>query len=402
MTQSTRTNGGSIWLVAALALTAMACDDGSSSAEREGDGDGGQLLTDGGAGGDDGGMVEPDAAPPEPDAAPGPAVVGRMYDDENRSDVSAFLGAYEAEEDAPIEGAAVQLLGTDRDTETDAEGVFRFGGVEDGQYVVAPEFPEATCARKNCAPHFLAALAAGEATILTIGDSIPVIGDEPLFPARVARLLEDVADVTDNNVAVAGSTSTQWLPGAMHYEQRVVPNVADADLMIISIGGNDILQYAGNPALLGDIPAAIQGARELVIEIAMNVRTTIEAARELNPELDVAFCLYVNYAQAQTNQFWSLAKGLLGEEEITGILELARQVLPADEGVVLVDLFEAAQDVDVDSILLMGDALHFNDVGQTLYAETIFETLGGVLVGINPLPHGRTPIGMEPGYSFLP
>ncbi len=134
----------------------------------------------------------------------------------------------------------------------------------------------------------------------------------------------------------------------------------------------------------------------------MNVRSTIEAAREANEDLDVAFCLYVNYAAAQSNQFWTLAKGLLGEEEITGILELARQVLPADEGIVMVDLFEAAQDVDIDSILLMGDALHFNDVGQTLYAETIFETLGGVLVGINPLPHGRTPIGLEPGYSFLP
>lgn len=382
-----------------LFVFAWGCDDGGSSPEQELQTD---AAVDGGAATADAMAEAADVPPPEPDLAPGPAVEGQLYEDQNRSDVSTYLSAYEGDVDGPIEGAVIRLLGADRETVTDADGHFRFGGLADGQYVVAPEFPEAVCARKNCAPHFSSALAEGRAVVLTVGDSIPVIGDEPLFPARLATLLAPVADVEDRNVAVAGSTSTQWLPGAVHFEERVQPNVAEADLMIISIGGNDILQYAGNPAHLADIPGAIQGARELVIQIAMNVRQLIEAARETNPELDVAFCLYVNYAQAQTNQFWSLAKGLLGEEEIAGILELARQVLPAEEGVVLVDLFEAARDTDIDSILLEGDALHFNDIGQTLYAETLFETLGGVLVGFSPLPHGRAPIGLEPGYSFLP
>jgi len=51
----------------------------------------------------------------------------------------------------------------------------------------------------------------------------------------------------------------------------------------------------------------------------------------------------------------------------------------------------------------MYDSLHFNNLGQTLYAEEIFKSLGGVLVGPSPLEFNqRSPLGLETAFSVTP
>ncbi len=77
----------------------------------------------------------------------------------------------------------------------------------------------------------------------------------------------------------------------------------------------------------------------------------------------------------------------------------ARNSVPPEENVLLVDVFGASQDLPVDDYLY--DALHFNDLGQTLYTEEIFLTLGGVLIGPTPLSStDRTPLGTERSYGL--
>lgn len=344
---------------------------------------------------------EPDAA--APDAAPANTITGRLYEDGDGTDESVYASAFDPAHDTPLPDLSVTLLGPDgeRQTTTDAEGRYAFEALAEGTWLAAPEVPEGRrCARRNCPRRFVEAVRAGRVKIVTFGDSVPVVGDAPFFPDRLATLLSDLADVNSVNVAVAGSKSTEWVPGERHFENRLRPEAADADLVLISIGGNDLVEYAADPAHLRNIPAAVEGAHMLVARVADNILTTVRAIREINPTVDVAFCLYVNYTQSRRQQIWVLATRLLGEENIRSVLESARRLIPEDSSMMLVDLYGAATDLPLDDYLY--DPLHFNDLGQTLYAEEILRALGGVHVGPSPLPHGRASFGADQTWSFLP
>jgi hypothetical protein len=64
----------------------------------------------------------------------------------------------------------------------------------------------------------------------------------------------------------------------------------------------------------------------------------------------------------------------------------------------LVDLYSASLDQPLDDLLY--DPLHFNDAGQTFYAEEVLRALGGVRIGASPLSHGRPSYGNDPSWSF--
>ena len=82
-----------------------------------------------------------------------------------------------------------------------------------------------------------------------------------------------------------------------------------------------------------------------------------------------------------------------------GILEGALNAIPADEPILVADMRGALLGIDLTSYLF--DALHFSDPGQIAYAEEIFELLGGVLVGENPLGEmAHSPLGAERTYGF--
>ena len=96
-----------------------------------------------------------------------------------------------------------------------------------------------------------------------------------------------------------------------------------------------------------------------------------------------------------------LVGNFLGADTVGSILELARDSIPRDQpGLLLVDMFGAAQGLPLHEYLY--DQLHFNARGQALYAEELFMTLGGVLVGPSPMEDfGRTPLGLERNYGFV-
>lgn len=332
------------------------------------------------------------------------STTGVVYRDENEDDLSAWSGGV-GDEDTPLPGVFVSLLGGDEEQiiQTCDDGTYGFSDLDEGVYLVAPHLgTEPVCSTKNCNEGVVAAVRSGSLHMVTLGDSVPVIGDAPMFPERLRSLLEGLATVTSKNVAVAGSTAVDWRPDGVYYGSRLLPELAGADLVVISLGGNDLLYGLNDPGLLDDLDAAVDAAFILVVEIVERVLEIVEAIHSIRPDLDVVYCLYPNYGQATSTSPWDLVNLMVGEDTLLELLALTRSSIPNERRLLVADLFGAFEDLPLDDLLL--DELHFNDEGQTRYAEAIFETLGGVLIGPGPLrnQHGLSPLGEDRGFGLTP
>lgn len=329
-------------------------------------------------------------------------ISGKLYWDGDESDQSRYAKSFDAETDSGISGQSVSLLGVDGTTSTTScdDGTFSFEAPAEGSYVLDVSHTEdSQCMQRNCTKRFPRAIEEGAVTLLTFGDSVPKIGDPPMFPSRLATLIGDLAEVDNRNVAVPGSLSTQWVPGSSYFEDKVKPNVADADVIIISVGGNDITNSLDASALQ-NIDKAIEDTFQLVSDIVENIRDMATEIRSINPDVDIVYCLYVDYGTA-TIYPWGIASQFLPEDTITNILVSAREQVPSDENIILADLFGASQNLNEPLDEYLYDALHFNDKGQTMYAEEVFQSLGGVLIGPSPIGGSpTTPLNLNPEYSY--
>jgi lysophospholipase L1-like esterase len=332
-----------------------------------------------------------------------PGVRGRIYLDADSTDSSRYDQNWDEETDTPVAARSLTLRGPGG-TETTgscADGTYAFNDLADGVYLVEADSKDEDCLQKNCPQHVGAAVDRGDLVILTWGDSVPAYGGAPYFPKRLKNMLSDLVDVDSRNVAEPGSESTDWLPGATYYEQHLVPNIADADLVVMSIGGNDLVAELSGVDL-SDIDGAVEQAYELMAGILENVRTTVEALREINPDADYVYCLYVDYSLS-TIGGWGLADLFLPEGTVSQLISDARDLVGVDDPVLLSDLYGASHTLALPLDNYMVDELHFNSAGHTFYAEEIFKTLGGVLVGESPLGGDpRTPLGDEHNFSFAP
>jgi len=330
------------------------------------------------------------------------AVHGRAYIDTDESDRSTYTGG-PGEDDIPLEPALLIHSSDNQeiDVETCDDGSYRSEQLSSGTFFVQHQIPQGQrCTTSNCPGRFAQKIAEGETPImLTFGDSIAVIGDAPIFPERVRTLFSGLTDIENRNVAVAGTTSRDWLPRGNYFMSRLTPHLEDADLIVITIGGNDVLQYVGSIGIPNDIPAAVEGAKNVVRQVVSNVGEILTAIRTVNPDADIAYCLYADYSQATGHPIWGLVGSFLGPDTVGEILRLARESFPTDdEHLILIDMFGAAQGLPLHDYLY--DQLHFNDLGQSLYAEEVFTTLGGVLVGESPLGEtGASPLGLRRNYG---
>ncbi len=333
----------------------------------------------------------------------GVGVRGRLYVDADATDSSLYDQEWDAEADTPVGARTLTLRGASS-TETTgscADGTYAFNDLEDGVYLLEADADGEHCLQKNCPRNLGAAVDDGELVMLTWGDSVPAYGGSPYFPKRLKNMLSDLVDVENRNVAEPGSESTDWLPGATYYEQHLVPNIADADLVIMSIGGNDLVAELSGVDL-SDSDGAVEQAYALMAEILENVRVTVEALRELNPNADYVYCLYVDYSMS-TIGGWGLADLFLPEGTVTQLISDARDLVGVDDDLLLTDMYGASHTLDAPLDDYMVEELHFNSSGHTFYAEEIFKTLGGVLVGESPLGGDpRTPLGEEHNFSFAP
>ena len=329
-------------------------------------------------------------------------VFGRLYVDENGSDESLYAGGFEEGVDSPIPGATVRLFGASdsvQSTETCDDGRYGFPELDPGTYVLAPEHTGDGCSLRNCPRRLPDAIEEGRLNIVTIGDSIPVEGDPVTFPSRLADLFAPVVDVGEGNVAVSGSVSDQWLPGEPYFEDRLRPVIADADVVVISLGGNDVLGFISTVDF-SDLAGALAQANETVDQIVSNVRTIASEIRAENADIDIVYCLYVDYSLATRTAPWS-STSFLPDGVVTGLLARAREQITVEDDFVVVDLLEVSQELPMPLDDYLADSLHFNDAGHTLYAYEIFRALGGVLVDELPLG-GNRPFDNERSYGYAP
>ncbi|MED6309396.1 MAG: SGNH/GDSL hydrolase family protein, partial [Pseudomonadota bacterium] len=254
------------------------------------------------------------------------------------------------------------------------------------------------CSTANCPSRFAKAVAEGRPVkVLVVGDSICVIGNGPLFPQKFKQLFAGLAQIDIINGCRAGSTSPEWVPGRPLFRQALGPHIASSDLLVVSLGGNDILafvnRYLNSVGLPSDVAGAVDMARGVVDNVITNLRAMIVEARMMNPTVDIVYLLYLDYSRSQSNQMWRFVVSYLGDQAVVDVLSAARSNFPTDiPNLMLVDLFGQSQNLDVDTYLY--DELHMNAFGHTLYAEALFETLGGVRLQSNPLSDGaRSPLG---------
>jgi len=342
-----------------------------------------------------------------------PAIVsGTFYEDTDLSERSAYTGGMTDEDSAMTPNLiVVGAESGEYEVSTCDDGRYEIGGLEDGAYLITPNLPGRQCSTNNCTSTFSRAMRDnGRATVVTFGDSLAVYGERPLFPERFTTLMAGIGDIQNRNVAVSGSTSSDWLPGGNYFRARLSPHLESADLIVISIGGNDFAQLINNAATFLANPSAAAGAaREAVQQAIENLKIIIAAIREVNSEVDIAFCLYPDYTQA-TGTIWTTINNFLGQGELSNIITEARDAFPSeDHNLILVDIYGAAQGLSLKEYLYTQpngqvDPLHFSAKGQVLYAEELFRSLGGVLIGdTSPLGElGHSPLGTEQDFGFVP
>ncbi|MGM0575121.1 MAG: SGNH/GDSL hydrolase family protein [Myxococcota bacterium] len=327
-----------------------------------------------------------DAGPPCPtaEALEAPAVSGRFYVDRDESAESLYEQFGSTEHDEPLSGRGVALVGTGGEAATEScpDGRFSFGAVAEGTWLVVPDLAaEEACTTHNCPRRFSEAVSEGAVKIVTIGDSVPHAGPHPHFPARLRTLVQPLAEAENVNVAVPGAVTDDWLPGSDYFEDRFAPHAGDADVVVVSVGGNDLKNYMGDLTSKSsdEVFGLLEAFPEYFEGVTGNIETILEEIRARAPEADIVYCIYPNYGNSETWQdmagsFHAVIPGLVGST-----FDDLRTAVAALDGVVIADIEASLGTDDVEPYL--NDPLHMNDLGHQLYADRIFEALGGVVVG---------------------
>lgn len=316
-----------------------------------------------------------------------PAVSGHIYRDGDGSDDSLYACGYDRA-DRYLEGLEVGLRGRNGQwsTTTCHDGSFGFGGLEAGLYQVQPRLAAgALVTTANRPTRLPAALDAGHLHVLAIGDSLPVEGDAVRFPERLAERLEALAAVTLDNVAVGGSTSEDWLPDGRYFDERIEPLIAQADLVLVSLGGNDILEWADAKFSAGDFDDIEAEFDALLAAVLDNVLTIVHALRRHNPDVDVLYLVYPNYAVSQRWAEWvGPFQDYVSDMLAAGIERMRAEIAPA-ERIGLIDIYGAVTERELALDPLLADELHFNAAGHALVADEALKTLAIARIGAEPL-----------------
>jgi lysophospholipase L1-like esterase len=309
-------------------------------------------------------------------------IQGSIYLDDDLDARSFYSQGPEDGEDTPLIDHEVSLIsGADVRTVLSCDqGNFGFADVEDGTYIIeAKREQDWFVSSSSQGLRFAEAVREGSVKVLVFGDSVPAFGPEPWFPERFKTIVNDLAEVELQNVAVPGSTSVQWLPGANFYRSRLAGNVEDVDLIVFSLGGNDLYEFASTDLNANGDVNELQAKFEVEIEkVKVNILQIITTLREANPDADIVWLLYPNYARSEqweeiAGDFIDIVETLL-RRTLIGI----RKDISHHERFLMWDIFAATSEEDLTSMLV--DPLHLNDKGHEFYAQELFKLLGGVVV----------------------
>ena len=286
-------------------------------------------------------------------------------------------------------------------TTTDDTGTFCFDGLADGTYVLdaMPATGSWSVSSASQGTRLPRAIGEGQIDLVVFGDSIPVTYDtdslpeaDPdassvLFPALLQQKLEKLVpndQVTSRNIAISGSNSSQWLPGSVNYNTKLKPLLAQADVVVFTLGGNDLLEFYQTLGVVTQDQLSNVLARfdAEVARIRANIKLLVDGIRGDNPNVDIVWQLYPNYATSDT---WKV----LIEQSAPGLAQLVATTLGSKlsgirtdlahyNGLMIWDMFEATAGEDISGLL--ADFLHANPRGHERYARELFYVLGGVEV----------------------
>lgn len=313
----------------------------------------------------------------------GDAFFGEVYTDTNLSATSRHAQRRD-DDDVPLENESIVLIGKDfqLESQTCAGGVFGASQLPDGTYLFGVKDLQGRLNTSSTQSSRLieVALASETANVLVFGDSIPAWGPKPWYPAQLEVALDSVIDADVDNIAQPGTRSVDWLPGvpSENYEKVLSPKLMSADVIVFSLGGNDLYEFANGGVNPNDPAAAIEEFDRVVDEVIANIKLLITAIRTANPDADIVWMLYPNYAT--TERWAALAPDIITviENLLAGKLSYIRKQLAHHERLIMWDTFSATRKLDLDDYLV--DELHLNAAGHALWTQELFLTLGGVII----------------------
>lgn len=300
-----------------------------------------------------------------------------FFDTDDQADSSYVLPQPDAREAMP--GVEVRLrndVGDEWSTQTCDDGSFRFAELDDDRRYIVDVIVEGRATSVNDSVRAFDAVSEASLDLVVFGDSIPVFGGTPWFPNVMRRSLQDFGEVNLTNVAVPGSKSIEWLPGDSYFDSSLDPLLDDADVIVFSLGGNDLQEFAFSLQTSPDPISKVGELQPLVDEIKANLKIILAELRAKAPTADIVWILYPNYARSTE---WELLLGNFasaGLRIVEDLLEDVRNELAEEPDLILIDMLAATAEVPLDPLL--DDPLHLNSTGHEFYANEILETLGFV------------------------
>lgn len=311
-------------------------------------------------------------------------ISGVIYHDANKNAVSYYEQNLDPV-DVLLPDISVYLFSNSGELKatTSDYGTFDFCGVGAGTYFIAIGIDESfDCTSNNRASRIPDALREGHLDIVAIGDSIGVVGSDRPYPIRLAEHFSKIVDTTITNLAVGGSASWDWLPGAekRYFEDLLVPVLPDADVITITLGGNDLVPYAPDEPPYDPLEFLKNFLEnpQYLLESIPRIKTLINSIQEINPDCDIVYVIYPNIANSSAIDEYIGDLQPVASYLLKAVLSIIRGEMSKVKGIVLADMLGALGDMWLDPYL--ADAVHPNDAGHQLYADVIFVALGGVLV----------------------
>jgi lysophospholipase L1-like esterase len=231
------------------------------------------------------------------------------------------------------------------------------------------------------------ATAAEPAPLLGGGDRVLFIGDSLAVeaPPNYPELLPDALGgrargVETVNLAEPGTTAGDWSAGEPLFRQRLAPELDDADLVVVTLGGNDLQEALGGSDGIDAAGRADAGsgagALDAVDRFGRRLGSIFTAIRRRSPGTRIAYVGYPDYSQATA---WREAGGVRGTLALSfGLSALAAAAADAEPDL-LVDMRGATARAGVDSLL--ADSEHLGPAGHELYARKLAAQLTRPLQG---------------------
>jgi hypothetical protein len=177
------------------------------------------------------------------------------------------------------------------------------------------------------------------------------------------------------NLAEPGTSSADWLPGTPLFDERLAPALADADLVLITVGGNDLQDAIGatdGVEALGTGAAAADSAFGAIERSGRNMSKTFAAIRRINPRAKIAYVAYPDYSAASAWQQNGSGATLALGVGLGALLDAARGAGP--DAVVDMLAETGARKGGIDP-LLADDPEYLGPEGHRFYAERIAASL---------------------------